>query len=109
MKLGSAGALAHIGQSREYTQNRSPVHVLALSSYLVQVNTRFKHFHVENLVIRHNNLIIHIVCTFVEDAPDSFFLRQEPVVEARHLFEVRTGADEQQPKHQDAIERINCG
>lgn len=42
--------------------------------------------------------------TFVEDAPHSFLLRQQPAVEARYLFEVCTGADEQQPKHQDPIE-----
>lgn len=44
---------------------------------------------------------------FIEDSPHSFLLWQQPAVEARHLFEVRTCADEQQPKHQDAIERVH--
>lgn len=41
--------------------------------------------------------------TFVEDAPHSFLLWQQPAVETRYLFEVRTSADEQQPKYKDAV------
>lgn len=45
--------------------------------------------------------------TFVEDTPHSFLLWQQPVVESGHLFEVCTGANEQQSKYQDAIKRIH--
>lgn len=52
-------------------------------------------------------VLIHNIDTFVEDTPHSFLLWQQPAVDARYLFEVRTGADEQQPKHQDAIKRVH--
>lgn len=55
------------------------------------------------------NQHIRNISTFVEDAPHSFLLWQQPAVDARHLFKVRTGADEQQPEHQDAIEGVHYG
>lgn len=51
----------------------------------------------------------YIILTFVEHTPHSFFLWQQPVVEARHLFEVCTSADKKQPEDKDAIEWINYG
>lgn len=46
-------------------------------------------------------------CSFVEDAPHSFLLRQQPGVDTRHLFEVSARADEQQPKHHNPIKRVH--
>lgn len=47
--------------------------------------------------------------SFIEDAPYALLLREQPRVEPRDLFEVRTCADEQQPEHHDAIEGVHIG
>lgn len=46
--------------------------------------------------------------TFVKDSPDTFLLRQEPAVQTRDLLQIRTCANEQEPKHKNAVERVHC-
>lgn len=52
--------------------------------------------------------VVILIPTFVKNAPHTFLLGKKPAVEARHLFEVSTSADEQQSKHHNAIERVHC-
>lgn len=47
--------------------------------------------------------------TFVENTPHSSLFWQQPAVEARNLLEVRTSANKQQPKHQNAVKGVNYG
>lgn len=46
--------------------------------------------------------------TFIEDAPHALLLRQEPAVEARDLLQVRASTNEEESKHKDAVEGVDC-
>lgn len=46
---------------------------------------------------------------FIEDAPHTFLLREQPRVEPRDLFEIRACADEQQPEHHNTVKGVHIG
>ena len=61
------------------------------------------------LLIYYCSFYVHVLPTFVKYPPHPFLLREQPAVDPWNLFEVRTGADEDETKNQNAIERVNCG